>query len=897
VLRVSQPPAALRGPIAALPWRAAALAAIALLLVQHSDRASGSPPQVLHTRFYQAPVRGGPGDLLLIAGAGFEPADRVVYEALDVAHGGGAHPGAIPTANTATLGTAPIVKLADPPNAITIQLPTAMEPERVYRLWVVDAAGEWSQALLLNDPRPLWIAPDYVYATIDPGRLGRTIRIVGRNLEPDSARALWVRLKGARSYQVASHADTHGPAEVRQYVAEAPLPSYLPPGPYAVAVSRDGHRWVTLPDLKLEVRPDPRPLPLFSITDSRFGSCRPHDGADDTLCFARALAAAREAGGGTVAVPAGTWSVSTAQLPLEQRASGFVLARDVHLQGAGSGSSVIVRRSADSSAQPRASGGPLLTLLGGNSVQDITFMDEERYRSIEQSRAVILLGAPVPPAPGTSTAAHEVDDVVITGNTFMHVGRGILDSGVPIRYLIVTHNVFGAYDNALLLTGGAAAPEHPFRIDDSVIRWNRFVPGSYIDVAQHSGAIATQLGASLRMDFSDNVADGTSTEALQNPTDARGWRAAFFWNLTNNQEEMLVAENRISCSGDKAGDGEAASFDGNRDTFAFDAAQRVEAAAPDWIRVSGPLLQSQLGRTVPGNYYDGHWISIVQGPGIGQSRRIASYSLDPATQSVTFRVSPRWDVTPSPGHSQIIVLRQYWQVYVVANRIDQASPPCRKSNLDGPRGGVIAFWTPTADSVIAANRQQDSDGIEFLQNYSARTPSCPGCVGSASLATALEIRDNLITGEYDWSSDCSWSGIRGYFVATPTPEAPPPVLGFGAVIAHNTISHADGQRGGAIDIAHAGAPGPAPGRWPMVRNVLIFGNVIRDLDGPAPRPACRQGQSVRAGIRIEGPANVRDTVLRDNRCERVDKFIEDSGTGTLRLCSATDRTSCECGAP
>ncbi len=864
-----------------------ALAVAAGLLVHVPGHASAAPPEILHTPDYESPVRAGPGDLLMIAGTGFQPTDRVVYQAL--ADASGTHPATVPGLDTASLGTAPIVKVGDPPYAITIQLPSVIGRNEPYRLWVVNAAGQWSIPASINDPRPLWITPPYVYSTADLAALGRQIRVVGRNLEPGDTKTRWIRLVGPATYVVTATADG-APIDEQRYVSEAHLPRRMAVGTYSVAISRDGRSWTPVANQRLEVRSDPAPRPVFVVSSPQFGSCRPNDGADDTACFLRAIEAAGRPGGGIVAVPAGKWEVSTAQLPSSLRGSGFLLTRDVELRGAGSASTVIVRRG-DSVGRPT----PLLTLTGENSILDIAFADDERFHSLDQSRPVIRLGAPQSATPVRGQPIDEVDDVVISGDRFVHVGRAVVDSGQPIRDLFITRNEFGAYDNALLLTGGGAMPDAPFRIDDSIVRSNRFVPGGYLDVAKSQGTIATQIGASRRVDFSHNVADGTSLEGLQDPGDARGWRAAFFWNLTNNGEELLVSGNSISCPGDKAGDGEAISLDGNRNTFGFDIAQSVEAAGSDWVTVPGPLLQRQFGRAVPASYYIGHWISIVDGAGIGQSRRIESYSVDPETQAVTFRVSPGWDVVPSWFSSRVIVLRQYWQVYVVANTVTQAKPPCRKSNRTYPKGGEIGFWTPAADSVIAANRQYDTDGIEFLQSYAARTVSCPKCVGGASFSTGLEIRDNLIDGEYDWSSDCSWSGIRGYFLATPTPESPPPILGFGTVIAHNIIARADGPRGGAIEMAHAGPAGPLRGTWPMVQNLLIFQNVIRDVTGPPPRPDCKKGQGERTGIRLEGPGNVRDTVLQGNRCEHVDRLLEDEGVQTLRLCHGRASDSCECG--
>ncbi len=858
----------------------------------------------------------------MIAGTGFQPTDRVVYEALDFSDAPSGHPARVPALDNASSGTAPILKVGNPPYAITVQLPPTLVQNRPYRLWVVDAAGAWSAPVSINDLRPLWITPAFVYSTADFAALGRQIRVVGRNLEPagnagPGRAGLWIRLAGPATYYVLgapASAPANAPAgaptspltgsahpaggasgsgseaaEMQRVVSQARLPPRLVPGMYSVSVSRDGRSWTTVTGQRLEVRPDPAQRPVFAVSEARFGSCRANDGADDTGCFLRAFAAAQQAGGGLVEVPAGRWEVSTAQLPSGLRGTGFLLARGVGLRGAGSASTLIVRH-----RESTGGTGPLLTLTGENSIVGIAFADDERFQSLDQSRAVIRLGAPRSASLAHGAARGDVDDIVISGDSFVHVGRAVVDSGQPIRHLFITRDEFGAYDNALLLTGGGALPDEPFLIDDSIVRSNRFVPGSYLDVAKYQGTIATQLGASRRVDFSDNLVDGTSTEGLQDPRDARGWRAGFFWNLADNGEELLVSENSISCPGDKAGDGEAISFDGNRDTFGFDVAQSVEAAGPDSITVPGPLLQRQFGHAIPETYYVGHWISIVDGPGIGQSRRIVSYVVDPRTHAVTFRLAPRWDVIPLRARSRAIVLRQYWQVYVVANTVTQTSPPCRKSNRNYRKGGVIGFWTPVADSMIDANRQYDTDGIEFLQGYSAHTASCPRCTGGASLSMGLEIRNNLIDGEYDWSSDCSWSGIRGYFLATPTPDAPPPVLGFGTVIAHNTLSRADGQRGGAIEFAHAGSSGPPPGRWPMVQNPLIFQNVILDEDGPLPRATCHQQQRSRAAIRLEGPGNVRDAVLEGNRCERVSVRLQDDGTGTLRVCSSGKAASCEC---
>src|SRR5581483_49923 len=444
-------------------------------------------------------------------------------------------------------------------------------------------------------------------------------------------------------------------------------------------------------------------------------------------------------------------------------------------------------------------------------------------------------------------------DVLSADNTFMHVGRAITDDpGRPVARLFIVGNEFGAYADAIGLPGNSANVTEPFRIDDSIVRGNRFVPGSYIDLAARQGSMASGLGAAHRVDFSANVADGASSENLQETGDPNGFRAAFFWNMNNNVEHMLVSANQVACSGDKDGDGEAIAFDGSGETYGFNGAATVAAAGPDWVTASAPLIRSQAGQQVPPTYYDGHWIKLVAGPGRGQTRQITGYTQDARAGTVTFHVAPRWDVTPGPGTGRMVIGRQYWQVFVVANEIEHGNPPCRKSNRTGPNGGAIVLWTTTADVVIEANHQHEANGIVFAQGYSQASSSCPNCPNSTLYQTALEIRGNVVDGEYDWSVDCGQGGIWGSLGASPTPESPPPVVGFGISISHNVITRADGLRGGAINFPLTTTPGPAPGDWPLMENMLIFHNELHDIEGPPPQPKCFYGQRTRTGVRLEG---------------------------------------------
>jgi hypothetical protein len=849
--------------------------------------ARAAAPHVLHTAGYESPVRGDPDDLLMIAGAGFQATDRVIYRAIAAAQ---PLARSVPAENTAESGIAPIVQRGNPPYALTVRLPSEMQKGRAYRLWVVTSKNEWSEAVAINDPRPQWITPSYAYSTTDIPGLGRTLRVVGRNLTGPPGQPLEIRLRGKSdtSYTLRAQQPSGDSQAIQNYAATAALPAHLSPGLYSVSVRREGLGWIEIPDQQLEVRSDPPTPSEFSLDDPAYGGCHPDDSTDDSLCFARALEAAGAAGGGVVRIPPGHWDVTTATLG----ADGFLIPRYVHLRGAGADKSFVLRHGPQ---RPRGLDA-LLTLTGHNSVIGLSFSDELRFHSATaEARSVIQLG-PLPVADESKQGtSHVVEDIVIANDVFLHVGCVITDAAArPIVRLIVTANVLGGYISGIELRGSGAALWDPFRIDDSVFRGNRFIPGSYVDLSIKQGMLASELGAAHRMDFSANSADGASVENLQERDDQPGFRAAFFWDSNNNVERLLIAQNQISCPGDKDGDGEAISMDGSGNTFGFNATPTIIAAGPDWITVRGKLIPEQGRRRVPNTYYNGHWVKVMSGTGFGQGRKITSYTQDEATSTVTLHVAPVWDVVPGGPTSRVIVLRQHWQVSIVDNSVEQRSPPCRKSNLTGPFGGEIALWMPSADVAIEGNRQWDTNGIMYSQTYSVTAPSCPNCGDNHLSQAALEIRGNRIEGEYDWSSDCSNGGIWGALGASPTPESPPPVSGFGVSISHNIIIHSDAYRGGGIDTPFTWQSGPPPGNWPLIENLLIFHNDIRDMEGPPPAPKCHFARRERSAIHLEGNENVRYSVLYGNHCERVTTPLADSGLGTLKLCTGASPGSCEC---
>jgi hypothetical protein len=849
--------------------------------------ARAAAPVLFRTAGYQAPVRGDPDDLLLLAGTGFQASDRVVYAAADD-NSAGAHPDHVPGSSTAQSGTAPIVSRPDSDHAITVQLPAQMQLGRPYHLWVVTPQDEWSASVTINDPRPLWFSPAYSWSTASIPGLGRSIRVMGRSLSTAYAALSQLRLRGPATYVLPIAAPEAAVRALPLYVAAAVLPARLAPGAYTVSIRRNNGDWIDVPAQKFVVRADPAPAALIRLDDSAFGGCRADDGVDASRCLAAAITAAARGGGGNIVIPAGSWRLSGAA---GSAADGFVLPPGTNLLGAGAGRSIIERIDV---LQPQ-SRVALLTLTGRNTVSGLTFRDTAHFTSMADARPVIRLGPEANVAAVPATSAAQIADVVIADNQFDRVGKAVSDEGQwPLVRLIVSGNVFAAFGEALYL-GGGARPGAPFRVDDSVIRGNRFIPGSLIDVANRQGTIASEVGAADRLDFSANIADGADTRGLDHPGDQKGFRAAFFWNMQNNVERVLVSRNRISCSGDKVGDGEALSFDSNGSRTGFAGAPAVGEAGPDWVRVRDARLLDSTGQSLPREtFYLGQWVQVVGGPGLGQVRRIVAYR-ETADGTVTLQVAPQWDVVPAPAASRVQVAREMWQAAIVDNDIESGPPSCARSNLTDKASGRIVLWLPSADSAVEGNVQHDSSGIVFRQAYQATTASCPSCFNVSTFQSALEIRNNRIDGEYDWSSDCSQSGITGDYNASPTPESPPSVLGFGVAISHNSITHADGLRGGAVDFTPSWYTGPAPGHWPLVENPLIFHNDLRDIDGAAPRPLCHYGGR-RIGIQLGEADNVTNAVLYSNRCQNVATALHDGGSATIRLCPAGATASCECPA-
>src|SRR6185437_282113 len=221
---------------------------------------SASPPRLYsvlanQNRATEGPVRGDPGDVLLLPGTGFTVprGDLVVYAAIADTTQPPVRPASIPTRQTATLGV--ITPLAVDAGAVTVLLPAAMTAGRSYALWVAGQAG-WSNPVLINDARPMWMLPGplgpehggsgypYVYSTADRPGIGRVLTIFGRNLQPAAGGRSQVTFFDPSGTAYPGTVVGTGDPSTR-YAVRVTLPATLPlsgggPTSYTVKLSRDG---------------------------------------------------------------------------------------------------------------------------------------------------------------------------------------------------------------------------------------------------------------------------------------------------------------------------------------------------------------------------------------------------------------------------------------------------------------------------------------------------------------------------------------------------------------------------------------------------------------------------------------------------------------------------------
>ncbi len=929
----------------------------------------GCGPTLYADPEHEGPVRGAPGDVLLLAGTDFDlAATVVVYELF-----GNPTPTALPALTTKGEGT--ITPLSIDANAVTVLLPEIMRPGRAYELWAAtpDPAypGQYlfSNGVLINDARPMWMSPGpragdaqspypYVYTTADRPGLGRTVAIMGRNLDPAPTRATQVRFTAPGASPITLYTTPSPDPAVDRYAAEVSLPAMpLVNGAatnYAVELSRDsGGTWVPLAT-PLAVLPDPPALPTTSATcplprsPGRFypgdyadaeNACDPCDaptdpGSDDTLCITRAIHAAEQyvaqhpSAVATVVIPApacangrdATWIVAPGHLPLFDPAIGpgylaatllygIVVPPGVNLvadpcaatqptieteqafdqpvfdDASASGTCGVVGACCDTDSDCCSSGraqvcareppgcspgctaggrcevrGPdlrqwLFQLQGDNLVQGLHIRDA--YQPTLERPAVP--GGCITPirAPGGSGILVSGNDVTLTGNwlddTYLGVsvmpGNGLLPDGESGNMdVVITGNQLGAYllDVVTLL------------VEDSVISNNTFWPGAA--PPSYDAPIAIGVGGSRRLSVSGNTLDGsTAPEATAYSGAYTGWRAGMFFPLESSHEDVLVARNTILCSGMRPYvDGEAIAFDANGAGPSLQSSEPVAAApppTPTQVSIAWPGSED-LSSALPPSSAVGRWLLVDHGPGVGQTRKIVAVSAP--TTTLTFTVSPAFDVAPVAGPSRVLVLDQTWQANIVGNVIDDSVPRCFPpapeppdlTNLPAGSAGIIELYGASADVAIDSNVQTDAAGIYAFSMYGYGTSSAaPGPLYYFQTPQYfVDVRGNSIQGQLGGAGNPGNMVGAGIALAAfsgtlrdGVPQANPNWPGFGLSVSHNTLSDAAITSYGLCLEMSAGivlAPIQAfeESTSPAWVDTLVFGNALGGTTASASLP-------------------------------------------------------------
>ncbi|MEO1172030.1 MAG: hypothetical protein AAFX94_08250, partial [Myxococcota bacterium] len=669
-------------------------------------------PSLLRTPFLQGPVEAGPGDTMILFGADILPGAEVVYEAF--AGTPPAPPTSIVSPSTAAQGrllitSGPNGSYVDAPNSITVTLPAVMDPKTSYALWARNPEGEFSEPAVINDPRPRWISPGTAYESAQTGSAPRQLRIVGRNLDSFKASQPLIRLTSALgTHYLAATPDPNSPSQA----IIAPLPPTLAVTSYWADVQFDGV-WYPVRHGRLEVRPDPAPLPQVQVQS-------PCGAVDDTPCVLAAIATAQTLAGANGAAEVvfgpGAWHLrSKAGLssPLVVPDYGIVVPERVHLRGL-SGARIVMHASWEDEAAFTLQGQQTVTQLRFEGLDadeaTPTFNQDRCEVSAPESRTFFWLGA----KPWDPNLAYPevVADVRFEDNEFIGVYTATSTYGRPIRSLVIRQNYFRTDFTAVSLMGNTTLPYVPYAATDSVIEDNLFEPGYYFDYdpftdpADDPSVRERNRGSLGEGPQAMYIAGSDRLLVHRNTINGRvgsGFRAGIFFGAHGDNDMVLISGNELSCTGRLTGDGEAIALEANGSISAFSDILPVYSVKRGAVWVKGDLVRQEAGA------YTGSWVVAVSGPGAGQARKIQEHDYSKGVAS--FLVEGDWDVPLVPGQTLVVVHRAFHDTVIAGNVVDNTS--CNSATSWGHEG-VIGWFGSVLDSVIEGNEQYDTGGVFVL---------------------------------------------------------------------------------------------------------------------------------------------------------------------------------------
>lgn len=813
--------------------------------------------------FHGSPVRGYSDDVVFINGDGFvgTPTVRV----------------GLPGDNPATLtDEATILTVRD--DSVSVTLPANVngldtkDPTRA--IWVRNGGeSAWTGPLLLNDPRPLWISPSHVLSSGTRHNLPREVRVVGRNLHHldrvkyvGSSNTYELAIGVGLNCSTINLTDAQLEAEIVE--VSLPLQASMTPDTYTVHVKRVCGGWIEVADNALVVEAVPS-TPTRYVIENYGGKnqCDPDDGVDDTFCVLDAIADAKAAGG-ELYFGAGTWDLDVAfdtQCPTGctdmTEEDGILVPTDVDLVGAGPGSTTI--RIGDQSNWDAAS---VFTLLGSNHVSGIHFHGVGTENAIEQEFAITWPpttnlampirhpncidsqtngdgeffwdGYPVRSAlrlglrPQDVSTDNPVEDVSIVDNRFSSSVIGILGGGFSLSRVTIVDNDIQAFQDGIRLQGGfdthLDALGVLFRLDDAVIVDNVFNDSPFsgeiewestcsaTQYPDDRGVIGAQIGASNRVRISQNLLDGCADDPGAGCSAIEGFRAGIFFSMGGSHEKLLLSENDFIETGRKSGDGEAIAIDVNRNRAMLVEGSNVSSATSTSVTIDTdtyPLVDEDAVRD---DVYREHWLQVGRGQGLGQTRRISSYSYEETAgeiTEITLTVSPAFEVIPD-ATSYVTVHRQAWQAYLFDNHVvaqEDGSTDCDPGvDLEEAQEvtvGTLHFYSTTSDSLIANNTLDCVNGIWLAADYGTANPGNQRLIyNTAVLGNSIDrdpksaFDDTSVFPEPSGTGSCNgdtkrpqYAHIRGgigttIHVTESTIPDEAPALVYGVAISDNSVT-------------------------------------------------------------------------------------------------------------
>ena len=556
---------------------------------------------------------------------------------------------------------------------ITLTGTQNLEPG-AYRLWAGNGYG-WSKPVYVNQARPQWLSSNM----ISPGNI---IYLNGKNLDgrefgaPDQT---GVRLvSGGQAYPAQV-------TDVNPFSVQFSVYGEVPLGEYTVELTNDGILWAPLESGQtLQVKAAPAdPLSLGVAWAGEFHWERQFnvrnygalgDGAaDDTTAIQTAIQAAKNAGGGMVYLPEGIYAIQGLSLP-----GGIALLGDGMAE-----TRLLYRPDVAGKTKQQLNAVTIIQSdsdTGKNGRQGIArlTMDIDRTAGADyQPQRYFWLGGPWNPAdPATRTADYLFIKEVQVGERSFNwdeaEGQTGLDSLIYKTNMIMSAN------------------EHVLVEDNLFLGDNANLTSTYMNryLSFRNNVIDTFYG---------NVyVHGLYTIYEHNSITRAPWEIGMDVSISRQgiytRANSYVAHNTIVNTGAYLGDGEMVSAESyNGGTSLYGRVDYAGAASLKIIPKTNAAGFPLLGDTFkdpwnPSKKSYGDWyVMIVDGKGMGQSRKITASDKD----TRTLKVEKPWTVVPDST--------SLFTVYMPLDNMTFYQNEAR----DGSWG--FLHYGPTSDTVIAGN--------------------------------------------------------------------------------------------------------------------------------------------------------------------------------------------------